>query len=68
MKPPPSPDGRSQLRANYAAGDSAWTISAGTRQCAPEADASMARDDWKYDFPNLTGSPLPASENKYLLP
>ena len=31
--------------------DTAWAISAGTRQDAREADACMAFDDWLYEAP-----------------
>ena len=65
---PPNPDGRGRRRADHAAGEAAWAISAGARQCAQETDASMARDDWKYASPNLTSSTLPAAESKHFLP
>ncbi|MET4072857.1 hypothetical protein [Hymenobacter sp. UYCo722] len=42
----------------HRAEDAAWSISAGTRQGAREADACMAADDWLYAAPG----PLPPGE------
>ncbi|MFC6222789.1 hypothetical protein ACFP2F_06005 [Hymenobacter artigasi] len=44
MESKPSP-------ARHYAEDSVWSISAGTRQGAQEADACMAADDWLYAAP-----------------
>ena len=43
-KPSPSPN-------RHRAEDAAWSISAGTRQGAREADACIASDDWLYASP-----------------
>ena len=45
MESKPSPD-------RHRAEDAAWSISAGTRQGAREADACMAPDDWLYAAPS----------------
>ena len=47
--------------------ESTWAISADTRQCAQEADASMAQDDWKYASPGITTTVSPVAERNYFL-
>ena len=67
MKSPPSPNGTGRPRTDHAGNDAAWNISAGTRQCAHEADTNMARDEWRYAAPNGIQLDCPAAENKYSL-
>lgn len=47
MESKPSPD-------RHRAEDAAWSISAGTRQGAREADACIASDEWLYAPSTLT--------------
>ncbi|MDB5236439.1 MAG: hypothetical protein JWR44_3432 [Hymenobacter sp.] len=67
MNSPSSPAGHGRHHASHAANEAAWTISADTRQCAQEADASMARDEWKYAAPTPANPALPVAESKYFL-
>ena len=52
--------------ADHPESESTWAISADTRQCAQEADASMAQDDWKYASPGIT-TVSPVAESNYFL-
>ena len=52
--------------ASHPESESTWAISADTRQCAQEADASMAQDDWKYASPGIT-TIAPVAESNYFL-
>ena len=53
--------------ADHPESESTWAISADTRQCAQEADASMAQDDWKYASPSITTTVSPVAESNYFL-
>ena len=53
--------------ADHPESESTWTISADTRQCAQEADASMAQDDWKYASPGITTTVPPVAGSNYFL-
>ena len=68
MSSPASPAGRGRHHAAYAVGEATWSISADTRQGAQEADARMARDEWKYAPTSLKSPVLRVAESKYFLP
>jgi len=68
MNSPFSPAGRGRHPAAPAAGEAAGVIGADTRQGAQEADARMARDEWKYAPASLKSPALPAAEAGYFLP
>jgi len=53
--------------ADHTESESTWAISADTQQCAQEADASMAQDDWKYASPGITTTVSPVTESNYFL-
>jgi hypothetical protein len=53
--------------ADHPESESTWAISADTQQCAQEADASMAQDDWKYASPGITTTVSPVAESNYFL-
>ena len=53
MESKPSPD-------HHRAEDAAWSISAGTRQGAREADACIASDEWLY----APATPIPRAERR----
>ena len=68
MKSPPSPQAPGRPWTDHAGSEAGWNISAGTRQRAQEADASMTWDDWRYAAPNGIRLDLHAAESKYFLP
>ena len=67
MEASSSPNRPRRPRTDHAGSDAIWNISPGTRARAQEADANMARDEWRYTAPNGIHSDLPAAESRYFL-
>ena len=68
MHSPSSPAGRGRHPAAPAAGGAAGAISPDTRQEAQEADAGMARDEWKYTPASLKSTASAAAKITCFLP